>query len=60
MFGGLYPAYVRGQAYLEAGRGTDAAAELQEVLDRRGVVMADPVGALTRRNWAEHTLYRAT
>ena len=26
-FGGLYPAYVRGQAYLEAGRGREAAAE---------------------------------
>jgi len=29
-FGGLYPAYVRGQAYLEAGRGREAAAEFQK------------------------------
>lgn len=47
-FGGLYPAYVRGQAYLEAGRGREAAAEFQKVLDHRGIVLADPIGALAR------------
>jgi tetratricopeptide (TPR) repeat protein len=45
-FGGLYPAYVRGQAYLEAGRGREAAAEFQKVLEHRGVVSADPISAL--------------
>ena len=45
-FGGLYPVYVRGQAYLEAGRGREAAAEFQKVLDHRGIVLADPIGAL--------------
>jgi tetratricopeptide (TPR) repeat protein len=45
-FGGLYPAYVRGQAYLEAGRGREAAAEFQKVMDHRGIVLADPIGAL--------------
>jgi tetratricopeptide (TPR) repeat protein len=45
-FGGLYPAYVRGRAYLEAGRGREAAAEFQKVLDHRGIVLADPIGAL--------------
>jgi serine/threonine protein kinase/tetratricopeptide (TPR) repeat protein len=45
-FGGLYPAYVRGLAYLEAGRGWEAAAEFQKVLDHRGIVLADPIGAL--------------
>jgi hypothetical protein len=45
-FGGLYPAYVRGQAYLEAQQGREAAAEFQKVLDHRGVVFADPIGAL--------------
>ena len=45
-FGGLYPAYVRGQGYLQAGRGQEAAAEFQKVLDHRGIVLADPVGAL--------------
>jgi tetratricopeptide (TPR) repeat protein len=46
MFGGLYTAYVRGEAYLAAGRGQDAAAEFQKVLDHRGIVFADPIGAL--------------
>ena len=45
-FGGLYPAYVRGRAYLEAGRGREAVTEFQKVLDHRGIVLADPVGAL--------------
>jgi len=45
-FGGLYPAYVRGEAYLEAQQGREAAAEFQKVLDHRGVVFADPIGAL--------------
>jgi eukaryotic-like serine/threonine-protein kinase len=45
-FGSLYTAYVRGQAYLAAGRGQDAAAEFQKVLDHRGIVFADPIGAL--------------
>jgi tetratricopeptide (TPR) repeat protein len=47
-FGGLYPAYVRGLAYLEAGRGREAAAEFQKVLDHRGIVLADPIGVLAR------------
>ena len=45
-FGGLYPAYVRGEAYLAAGRGQEAAAEFQKVLNHRGVVLGDPTGAL--------------
>ena len=45
-FGGLYPAYVRGEAYLFARRGQEAVAEFQKVLNHRGVVLADPIGAL--------------
>jgi hypothetical protein len=45
-FGGLYTAYIRGEAYLAAGRGRDAATEFQKVLDHRGIVIADPIGAL--------------
>ena len=45
-FGGLYPAYVRGQAYLAAGRGQEAAAEFRKVLNHRGIVLADPIGTL--------------
>ena len=45
-FGALYPAYVRGEAYLAAHQGVYAAAEFQKILDRRGVVINDPIGAL--------------
>jgi tetratricopeptide (TPR) repeat protein len=45
-FGGGYPAYVRGRAYLAAGRGQEAAAEFEKILNHRGVVYADPIGAL--------------
>jgi eukaryotic-like serine/threonine-protein kinase len=48
IYGVLYPAYVRGQAYLALHRGTQAAAEFQKILDHRGLVINDPVGALAR------------
>lgn len=38
--------YVRGEAYLAAHRGGEAAAEFQIILDRRGVVLNQPIGAL--------------
>ena len=44
--GTLYPAYVRGQAYLAAHNGTAAAAEFQKFLDHRGIVINFPLGAL--------------
>ncbi len=37
--GTIYPAYLRGQAYLQAHNGTAAAAEFQKLLDHRGVVI---------------------
>jgi serine/threonine protein kinase/tetratricopeptide (TPR) repeat protein len=42
----LYPVYVRGQAYLKAGQGQQAAAEFQEVLDHPGLVVNFALGAL--------------
>jgi serine/threonine protein kinase/tetratricopeptide (TPR) repeat protein len=42
----LYPVYVRGEAYLAAGRGSDAAHEFQKVVDNRSVVQNCPLGAL--------------
>ena len=42
----LYPAYVRGEAYLAAGQGTQAAAEFQKILDRSGLVWNCWTGAL--------------
>jgi cytochrome c-type biogenesis protein CcmH/NrfG len=40
--------YVRGLAYLAARQGTQAAAEFQKILDHRGIVASDPIGALAR------------
>lgn len=45
-FGGLYTVYIRGEAYLAAGRGQEAATEFQKILNHRGIVLADPTGAL--------------
>jgi eukaryotic-like serine/threonine-protein kinase len=45
-FTNLYPVLVRGQAYLAAHKGSEAAAEFQKILDHRGVVVNEPIGAL--------------
>ena len=42
----LYPVYVRGLVYLAAGQGAQAAAEFQKILDHRGIVVTDPIGAV--------------
>jgi serine/threonine protein kinase/predicted Zn-dependent protease len=42
----LYPVYVRGEAYLAAHQASEAAAEFQEILDHRGIVLNEPIGAL--------------
>jgi serine/threonine protein kinase/tetratricopeptide (TPR) repeat protein len=42
----LYPAYLRGQAYLLAHNGTAAAAEFQKLLDHRGIVLNFVTGSL--------------
>jgi hypothetical protein len=44
----LYPVYVRGEAYLGARKGSEAAAEFQKILDHRGIVLNEPIGALAR------------
>ena len=44
--GALYPVYVRGKAYLAANKGTEAASEFQKILDHRGIVLNEPIGAL--------------
>jgi hypothetical protein len=46
LLGNLYPAYVRGEAYLAARQGREAAAEFRKILDHRGSVLSDPIGAL--------------
>jgi eukaryotic-like serine/threonine-protein kinase len=42
----LYPVYVRGEAYLAAHKGSEAAAEFQKIVDHRGIVLNEPIGAL--------------
>jgi tetratricopeptide (TPR) repeat protein len=42
----LYPAYVRGQAYLLLHHSSEAAAEFQKFLDHRSIVANCPLGAL--------------
>ncbi len=42
----LYPAYVRGRVYLAAHQGSKAASEFQKILDHRGVIINEPIGAL--------------
>jgi DNA-binding winged helix-turn-helix (wHTH) protein/tetratricopeptide (TPR) repeat protein len=42
----LYPVFVRGEAYLAAHQGAEAAAEFQKIIDHRGIVMNSPIGAL--------------
>ncbi len=44
----LHPAYVRGLAYLAAHQGGEAAREFQKILNHRGIVLCDPLGALAR------------
>ena len=47
-FGGLYPIYVRGLAYLVGGQPAEAAGEFQRILDHRSIVLVDPLDAMAR------------
>jgi serine/threonine protein kinase/Flp pilus assembly protein TadD len=42
----LYPIYLRGQAYLAAQSGSEAAAEFEKILKWRGVVLNEPIAPL--------------
>jgi hypothetical protein len=42
----LYPAYIRGEAYLKAGQGIAAAAEFHKIIDHSGIVWNCWTGAL--------------
>jgi len=44
--GCLHSAYVRGEALIADHRYAEAASEFQKILDRRGLVELDPIGAL--------------
>jgi hypothetical protein len=43
---------VRGQAYLQARQGREAAAEFQKILDQSGLVLNGPIVALSRAELA--------
>jgi len=43
---GLFPAYLRGEAYLAAKQGVAAEVEFQKILDHPGVIKNDLIGAL--------------
>ncbi len=45
-FGALHPIYARGQAYLIARQGAEAAREFQKILDHPGIMVGDPIGVL--------------
>ncbi len=42
----LYPVYVRGEAFLAAHRSSEAVAEFRRILEHRGIVQNEPIGAL--------------
>jgi tetratricopeptide (TPR) repeat protein/predicted Ser/Thr protein kinase len=44
----LYPAYVRGMAYLASHQGNEATSEFQKILDHRGLVVNSSIAALAR------------
>jgi eukaryotic-like serine/threonine-protein kinase len=44
----LLPIYIRGQAYLQAKRGAEAAAEFQKIVDHRGIAPAALVHSLAK------------
>lgn len=46
VFYGLYPVYVRGEAYLAVHQGTEGAGEFQKIVNNGGVVQNEPIGAL--------------
>ena len=46
--GTLHPVYVRGLAYLVKHQGSEAAREFQKILDRPGIVLSEPIGAVAR------------
>ena len=41
-----YVLKLRGKAFVAARRGSEAAAEFQKIIDHRGVVLNEPIGAL--------------
>jgi hypothetical protein len=47
-YGSLYPILFRGEAYLAAHKGPEAAREYQRLLDHPGIMIGDPVAVPAR------------
>jgi tetratricopeptide (TPR) repeat protein len=47
-FGSLYPAYVRGLTFMAARKPAEAVVEFRKIINRRGLVMEDPIDAVAR------------
>ncbi len=46
--GSMVPIYVRGMAYLKAGKGAEATVEFKKILSHRGVAQTSPIEALAQ------------
>ena len=46
LLGTLYPAYLRGEAYLQLRKAKEAETEFRKLIDHRGIVLNFPLGAL--------------
>jgi tetratricopeptide (TPR) repeat protein len=55
----LYPAYIRGEAYLATGLGKEAAVEFQKILDHSGIVWNCWTGALAKLGMARANALQA-
>jgi tetratricopeptide (TPR) repeat protein len=55
----LYPTYIRGEAYLAAGQGKEAAAEFQKIIDHSGIVWNCWTGALAHLGVARSNALQA-
>jgi eukaryotic-like serine/threonine-protein kinase len=42
----MFPVFGRGEAFLAARQGSDAVTEFKKIVDRRGLVLNQPIGAL--------------
>ena len=56
----LYPTYLRGQAYLSAHEGTEAAAEFQKIIFHRGPLVTSRSVLLLHLSSLALTHFRAT
>jgi tetratricopeptide (TPR) repeat protein len=55
----LYPTYIRGEAYLAAGQGKEAAAEFEKILEHSGLVWNCWTGALAHLGVARANAFQA-